>query len=358
MSGTAKGITTIKRKRRAQRGPTLADVARHAGVSPMTVSRVVNREANVVAATRDKVLETIRVLGYVPNPAARNLAGARQCRIALLYSNPSAAYLSEFLLGSLTEASASDALLTLEHFEEGVSRKEIVAHLDTHGVNAVLLPPPLCDDPGLLKALHLSGLPIAQIATGRPSDLADAVTIDDEAAAYAMTRHLIDRGHARIGFIIGNTNQTASVLRLGGYERALRESGINLDRSLIAQGDFTYRSGMVATEKLLAGPVRPTAIFASNDDMAAAATAVAHRYHLNVPGDLSICGYDDTPIATTIWPELTTIRQPIQEMARLGTRLLVEAVRDGWANRPRRIRHEQLPFALIQRASDAPLARD
>jgi len=343
-----------RRKPRSRGGePTVADVARAAGVSPMTVSRVINREGNVLPATREKVEEAVAALGYVPNTAARHLAGGKQCRIALLHSNPSSAYLSEFLMGSLAQASASHAQLVVEYCDEAETAEALVTKLKSHRVDAVLLPPPLCDDAELAEKLRELGLPMAQIATGNPLAFAHAVTIDDRAAALAMTRHLIGLGHRRIGFIEGNPNQTASALRRAGFEAALEEAGIAIEAELIRHGDFSYRSGLAAAEELLAQRPRPTAIFASNDDMAAAAVATAHRHGLEVPADISICGYDDTAMATTIWPELTTIRQPVSDMARAATEMLVEQVgsRPDASKGPSRV---MLDFAIIRRASDGP----
>lgn len=341
--------------RRSRSSPTIADVARAAGVSSMTVSRVINRDPRVLAATRERVDTAVAELGYVPNPAARSLAGGRQCRIALLHSNPSAAYLSAFLMGSLEEASLSDAQLIVEQSGEGEGAAPLVARLTAHRVDAVLLPPPLCDDTALLAALRKAGKPFVQVATGAPDPAALSVTIDDEAAAHAMTSRLIGQGHRRIGFITGNANQTASGRRLAGYQRALSEHGLPEVRELIEIGTFTYRSGMDCAERLLGLAVRPTAVFASNDDMAAAVVAVAHRRGLDVPGDLSVCGFDDTAIATTIWPELTTIRQPIGEMARIATRLLIARVQDGLAGAAAAPVGERLPFDLVARGTDAAL---
>ena len=340
--------------RRRSAGPTVDDVARIAGVSQMTVSRVVNRESNVHPATREKVERAIADLGYVPNPAARSLAGGRQCRIALLYSNPSAAYLSEFLVGALRAAAAYDAQLVVEQWNGEEKTAGVARRLAAHRIDAALLPPPLSDDADLMKALRKAGLPIAQVATGKPLMQAHAVTIDDAAAAQTVTTHLIALGHRRIGFIAGNTNQTASALRQRGYEAAMREAGLEVDPALIRPGDFSYRSGLEAAEALLAQTPRPTAIFASNDDMAAAAVSVAHRRHLEVPEDLAVCGFDDTAMATTIWPELTTIRQPVAEMAEAALALLAEAVRGNRASEPPAPQHARLPFALIVRGSSAP----
>lgn len=228
----------------------------------MTVSRVINCEPNVLPATCDKVDAAIVALGYVPNPAARSLAGGQQCRIALLHANPSAAYLSEFLMGSLAQASVSDVQLIVEHCDLADRPVDLVRRLAGHRVDAVLLPPPLCDDLVLLAALREAGLPMAQIATGRAVDYAHALTIDDEAAAHAMTTHLVALGHRRIGFIAGAGNQTASALRRAGYARAMAEAGLPQDDELVVPGEFTYRSGLDATEALLALPVRPTALLA------------------------------------------------------------------------------------------------
>ena len=142
-----------RKPRSGTRGPTVADVARHAGVSPMTVSRVINSEPTVLPATCEKVTAAIEALGYVPNPAARSLAGGRQCRIALLHANPSAAYLSEFLMGSLAQASQFDVQLIVEHCDIAPSPAELVRKLAGHRVDAVLLPPPLCDDAALLASV-------------------------------------------------------------------------------------------------------------------------------------------------------------------------------------------------------------
>ena len=341
-----------KTARRGRQSPTIADVARAAGVSPMTVSRVVNGVPNVLEETRGRVRAAIALVGYVPNSAARSLAGGQHCRIALLHSNPSAAWLSELLVGSLAGAAARSAELTLEPVATQDGAGDFAARLLAHRIDAVLLPPPLCDDAALLAALHHAGLPMVQIATGRPALFAHAVAIDDAAAAEAMTARLIALGHRRIGFIAGNPNQTASALRRAGYEHALGEAGIAADAGLIADGDFTYRSGLAATETLLAGPSPPTAIFASNDDMAAAAIAVAHRLGLAVPGAIAICGFDDTAMATTIWPELTTIRQPIADMARLAIDLLAGAVRSKLEGRVLPAEHRLLPYSLVVRGSD------
>lgn len=342
----------LRKQRRGAQGPTVADVARTAGVSPMTVSRVVNNDSKVLDSTKEKVEAAIKLLGYVPNLAARSLAGGRQCRIALLHSNPSAAYLSEFLVGSLAEATIESAQIVVEHCAHGESPQDLVARITSHRVDAVLLPPPLSDDSALLDALHKAGLPLAQVATGKPADFANAVIINDEEAAYVLTTRLAGLGHERIGFIGGNPNQTASLLRHQGYRRALKDAGLSTNTNWEVDGDFTFLSGLAGAEILLKHENRPTAIFACNDDMAVATIATAHRMGLEVPRDLAVCGFDDTASATMVWPELTTVRQPVADMARLAVRLLVNAVTSENAElvKPR---HEQLNFTLVIRDSDS-----
>jgi LacI family transcriptional regulator len=339
--------------RRSRAGPTISDVAREAGVSLMTVSRVMNGKTNVREETRERVQSAIKALNYSPSMAARNLAAASEIRIGLLYSNPSAGYLNEFLVGSLDQASRANVQLVVQLCERPEERAAIVQRLVEGGVDGVILPPSLCDADAIHRFLQEAEIPAVVVASGRPPAGLSSVSIDDRAAAAAMTRHLTELGHRRIGFISGAPDQTASALRLQGYGDALSEEQLASEPELVVQGLFTYRSGLEAAQRLLALVPPPTAIFASNDDMAAAAVAVAHRLGLDVPGDLSVVGFDDAPQATTTWPELTTIRQPIADMSRAAVQLLVDdirTVRDGRSPSPR---HTRMGFELVLRQSDA-----
>ena len=350
-------MTDARYTRRQRHAPTINDVAQAAGVSPMTVSRVINGEPVVRPATREKVEAAIEALNYAPSAAARALAGGDGMRVALLYSNPSASYLSEFLMGSLDQASRSGVDLVVEKWDDEGTIALVIAQLQRSRINGVVLPPPLCDLGDLVEALANAGIPAVAVATGRPSPDMAAVSIDDRLAAYDMTRHLIALGHSRIGFIRGNPNQSASARRFEGYAAALGEAGMSVQDDLIAQGYFTYRSGLAAAARILALRDPPTAIFASNDDMAAATMAIAHRTGLDVPGDLTVCGFDDTPLATTIWPELTTIRQPVRDMSRAAMELLVRQLkgRRGVGSVPERL---VMDHALVRRQSDAPPRMD
>jgi LacI family transcriptional regulator len=329
---------------------TIADVAQRAGVSPMTVSRVVNGEANVRDTTRDKVNLAIAALNYIPNQAARRLAGSKLIRIAILYSNPSSSYLNELLVGVLNRASLGHLQLVVEKCEEG--EKEARDLID-NGIDGIILPPPLCDSHNLLDLVAQTSTPAVAVASGQPDKRISAIGIDDHRAAYDMTRHLISLGHTRIGFITGHPNQTASARRLAGFRSAMADAGFEVGPESVAQGMYNYRSGLDAAEVLLRHDTRPSAVFASNDDMAAATVAIAHRLGLDVPGDLTVAGFDDAALATTIWPELTTVRQPIFDMAGAAVDILVRQIRAHRDGAPESCEHVVMDFSLIRRQSDA-----
>jgi LacI family transcriptional regulator len=317
-----------KPSRRSRGAVTIEDVARAAGVSAMTVSRVVNGGKNVRDSTRLAVQETVALLNYFPNSAARSLAAGDASHIGLLYANPSAAYLSQFLIGALEAARRSGAHLVLESCEsdDAQDQADVARRLAQSDVDGFILPPPLSESQPILAELQLVDMPLVTVAMGLPHDKILNVRIDDHAAAAEMTRHLISLGHRRIGLIKGHPNHVASHDRARGFSDTLKANGIPVEDGPVEQGYFSYRSGMRAAERLLALPNPPTAIFACNDDMAAAAVSVAHRLGMSVPGDLSVVGFDDTALATTIWPELSTVRQPIAEMAEAAVEMLLTEI--------------------------------
>jgi len=300
---------------------TLADVAKDAGVSSMTVSRVINGDEKVKDSTRERVNQSIKKLKYAPNIAARNLAGARALRICLLYGNPSSAYLGELLMGALEAASDLGAHLIVERTDENVTPEEIGEHLG-HDWDALIVPPPISDVAGIRRLVAEEKFPTVFLSSATESGRANEIRIDDEQAAYEITQSLLEKGHKKLGFVKGHPNQTASERRFQGFQRALDEAKIEPVEEYVAQGFFTYRSGLDAGEALLSLPVPPTAILASNDDMAAGLLAAAARHGRSVPRDLSIAGFDDSPIATTVWPNLSTVRQPVAEMAAQAVRLV------------------------------------
>lgn len=339
--------------RRRHSGPTISDVARAAGVSDMTVSRVINGVGNVRESTRKAVNKAISELHYAPNQAAQSLAGGGQCRIGVLYSNPSAGFLTEFMVGGLDQASRSNTQLVLEKCEIGEHEVEPAKRLINSGIDGMILPPPLCERADILAVLYEANIPTVALASNAELKNCLAIAIDDRRAAYDMTEHIIKLGHKRIGFITGDPSISSSSLRLEGYRQALAAHNIAWDEALIVDGRFSYRSGLIAADRLLSLRPRPTAIFASNDDMAAAVVAVGHRQGIDIPRELTVCGFDDTALSTAIWPELTTIRQPIADMSREAVNMLVSTIRQT-SNAPASpIGHHVMAFTLIQRDSDA-----
>ena len=333
---------------------TIWDVAKLAGVSGMTVSRVVNGNGNVADTTREKVRAAIATLRYQANLAAR-AARLGTWRVGLLYSNPSAAFLSAFLVGAMERCSQTGAQLLVEHCENQRGQRRAIDKLIAAGVDGVLIPPPLCDSKAALMRLADIQMPLVAVATGRPASGVCAVRIDDEEGARAITRHLLALGHTDIAFIQGDPKHTPAQRRFKAFIDEMDAAGLRVPAHRIAAGMFTYRSGLDAARRLLSEQPRPTAILAANDDMAAAAIAVAHGMHLHVPQDVTVCGFDDTPVATTVWPELTTIHQPIGEMARAAVDLLVEQIRCRRTREPMTAQHKVLPFTLVTRESSAPL---
>lgn len=329
---------------------TLYDVAERAKVSGMTVSRVINGNAHVSDKTREKVMQAIDELGYTVNVAAR-AARVGTLRVGLLYSNPSAAFLSALVVGAMGQCNRSGAELILEHCEDSKSQRKAIERLIAKGADGILVPPPLCDSRSALKHLKEIGMPTVAVATAKPSPQAAAVRIDDYDGARCMTQYLLAAGHKDIAFIKGDPEHTPAQLRYQAFIDTMREAGLVVPADRIAQGMFTYRSGLVAARELLSQSVRPTAIFASNDDMAAAAIAVAHGMHLQVPEDIAIAGFDDTPVAVTVWPELTTIHQPIGDMGQAAVALVVEMIRERRGGHVVVTKHQLMPFTLEIRES-------
>lgn len=341
-----------KSARRKTSGVTIDEVAALAGVSPMTVSRVMN-QGKVRELTRERVMRAVRELGYTPNLAASSLAAAQHTRIALIYTNPSGAYLRELLVGLLRVASSSAIQLVVDYWDELDAEAERNAARALAGrVDGVILPPPLCESQAAVTELVKAGIPVVAIASGHLSEDISCVRIDDFHAGKEMAEYLIQQGHSRIGFIRGRKDLSASARRYDGFVTALHEAGLEVESGLVQQGDYTYRSGLTAAEKLLSLRKPPTAIFASNDDMGAAAISVAHRRGLDVPRDLSVVGFDDSSAATTVWPELTTIHQPIAAMANAAIDILLRSIRRRTDSTPVLMDHV-LPHRLVVRDSVA-----
>lgn len=340
-----------------QLSATVYDVARLAGVSAMTVSRVINGSKPVSEGTRERVTVAIAKLKYEVNMAAR-AARIGSLRIGVLYSTPSAAFLSAFMVGAMERCSSGGAQLILEQCPDPYEWRGALDRLISHGVHGIVLTPPLCDWEPVLSLLAELDMPAVAVATARPSQSTSAVRIDDYEGAFSMARHLISLGHRDIAFIKGDSKHTPAQLRYQAFLDAMTAAGLDVPPERVVEGMFTYRSGLAAARSLLKQRNRPSAIFACNDDMAAAVVAVAHGLELDIPADLAVCGFDDTPLATTVWPNLTTVHQPIGEMGQVAIELVCEQINCHRTRRPIVVEHRLLPYNVVPRLSSMDGRKD
>ena len=346
-------------------GATIYDVAAAAGVSIKTVSRVVNGEPNVSAAVKARVDKAVSDLGYRRSLSARSLAGASSSIIAALVdaeltiehwrSGRGNDYLSRLELGALMELRQADYHLMVELVDHAspTLKRDLAALLDSIRPEGVLLTPPNSDHPVVLDVLDAAGVAYARIGSERDLHRGTNVAMDERRAARDMTEHLIGLGHRQIGFITGPVAYAASQRRLQGFRDAMTEHGLEIVEAAIAEGDFTFPSGVAGADQILNQAPETTAIFASNDDTALGVLQAASVRGLIAPDDLSVAGFDDTPSAMFSTPALTTIRQPVAEMAAAAARRLTPVLRADLPEEPPG-QTVLVPYALIVRASTGP----
>lgn len=334
---------------------TIDDVAALAGVSIKTVSRVVNNEPNVRPATREKVEAAIAALDYRPNLSARSLAGNRSYLLGLIYGQPGAHYVLDIQEGILEvcRPQGYELIVHPANHRDPNLLKEVSELILEKRVDGVMLTPPLSDNMQVIADLKAMNIPFVRVAPTEDKNASPYVETNDEEASYDMTCQLIAMGHERIGFICGHPDHRAVALRFEGYKAALVENKIALDKSLVETGDNNFDSGEACGRRLLQAKSRPTAIFAANDEMAAGVMIAAHQLGLEIPRQLSVVGFDDTPVAHQIWPSLTTIRQPIRQMARKATDLLLKQLRGKDVQLPTSL----LSSSIILRDSTGPVIK-
>jgi len=311
---------------------TIDDVARLAGVSIKTVSRVMNHEPNVRESTREKVDRAISQLNYRPNLSARSLASQRSRLIVLVYDDPSAydvpssGYVIKMQEGTLRACRTTHYELLIHpcDYRQSEVGSELKGLIEQTQPDGIVLAPPLSNMAKIVDAIAATGTRFVRLAPGSESLPEFVIATDDREICAEMTRYLVSLGHRRIGFIAGNREHKAVANRLPGYRDGLEQSGIGYEPELVAQGDNSIGSGERAAEQLLDLDDPPTAIFAANDDMAAGVIRVAYRRGLDVPGRLSVAGFDDSALACLVYPALTTIRQPLAKMAEQAALELIE----------------------------------
>jgi LacI family transcriptional regulator len=332
--------------------PTINDVARMAGVSKKTVSRVINESPFVKEDTRKAVQAIIRETGYTPDPQARGLAFRRSFLVGLIYDNPNPQHTVSHQQGLLDAMAGSGFELVVRPVDRTSPRllDEMRAFIERQKLFGVVLPSPVSEDERLVelcKELDCRYVRIASVPLDEPDRM--VVSHDGKGAAEAA-RHLADLGHTRIALISGPTTFRSSQERQKGFESGLAERGLSLDPALTKRGAYTYESGVAAAHELLALESPPTAVFCLNDEMAVGAYLAARERGLNIPQDISVVGFDDAPIASRVWPTMTSVRLPLRDMGRIAGEILVPNVmRDKPKERP------EIEPELIVRNSTAKL---
>ncbi len=331
---------------------TLRDVATRARVSIKTVSRVVNGEPGVTEATRARVDRAVQALGYVPSVAARRLVRQRSFVLGVVYQNKSWNWLSDFQRGAIEEARRHgyEILMHPSNVEEPEDRALLGQTVGQGSVDGLVLTPPCGDFEPVVRTLEKRSTPYVRIAPTRRVGPRPTVSADDRRGAREMGEHLVALGHRRIAFIAGGAEQRSSQDRLEGFREALAGAGVRWRSDHVFRGDFSFESGVEIGRRVLALERRPTAIFASNDDMAAGVLSACHEHGVRVPDGISVAGFDDVALAHQVWPPLTTVHQPTEAIAALAVRTLIGAL-DG--NEPSEA-HATLPTSLVERASTGP----
>ena len=332
------------------RRTTMVDVGHHAGVSMKTVSRVLNNEPNVTEDIRRRVRESAEALNYHPNVLAQALVRRRSHLIGLVYENPSPSYVVELQMGVLDRLRDERYRLVVIPVSSVSEREgEVVGLLRSAALDGVVLAPPASDNPRILKDLAAAGIRFARIAPTRDIEAGPSNLLDDAAAAREAAEHLLDLGHREIAIIKGDPTHASSVMRMKGYDQAFAAAGVTIRPERVEQGLFTRDSGHAAALRLLRLPDPPTAILAQNDDMALGALMAAREIGVRVPQDLSIVGFDDSEVSRIAWPSITTIRQPVFEMAVAAADMVLAQLEGGDV-----LRRRAHPHRLIVRESSGP----
>lgn len=311
---------------KAKRRPTINDIARMSGVSKKTVSRIINDSPVVNEETRAKVKRIIAETGYVPDPQARGLAFRKSFLIGMIYDNPSAEYVVSMQKGILSAIEGTSFQLVVRPCDRSKPSflQDMRAFVERQRPFGVLLPPSVSEDEGLTKVLRELNCDYVRIASVSLDDHDVMLVTNDHMGGYEAGRHLTELGHKVIAHVSGPRSFRSVHERRQGFARALKESGVDLPEKYVIEGAYTFESGLACGEKLFALKPRPTAVFAGNDEMAAGIYRAARDHGLEIPRDLSVVGYDDFPTSQRLWPSLTTVRVPVEEIGRLAATMLIK----------------------------------
>jgi LacI family transcriptional regulator len=338
------------------RRPTINDVARLAQVSKKTASRVINRLPFVSPETRERVLAVIAELGYSPDPQARGLALRRSFVIGFIYNNPNPQYVVNAQQGILDEAGKYGFELMVRPCDRAnpAFLADMRGFIERQKLFGVILFPRVSEDQALADLLAQLGCHYVRVASVSLDDPARMVVSHDGEGAFAAAGHLADLGHRQIAVITGPKSFRSAHERRRGFEEGLASRGLALEPRYVREGEYTFESGVARALSLLRMRQRPTAIFALNDEMAAGVYRAAHVLDLKVPGDLSVVGFDDAPIATRLWPPLTTVLLPIREMGRLAVDRLMAQMPGATAETRHSAARRMTPSLILRQSTSAP----
>jgi LacI family transcriptional regulator len=341
---------------KTRRRLTINDVARMAGVSKKTVSRVINRSPFVREDTRERVEAIMAETGYAPDPQARGLAFRSSFLIGMIYDNPNPQYVVNMQQGLLDGIRGSGFELVVHPCQRSAPDflPTVRAFVERQKLFGVVLTPSVSEDEGVADVLRELGCPYIRIASVAVDVPARMLITHDHIGGLQAARHLAELGHRRMAFISGPPTFRSSQERLSGFREGLAEHGLQLAEDCVGLGAYTFESGVEAAAALLALEPRPTAIFAANDEMAAGALRAAREAGLSVPQDLSVVGYDDFQIAARVWPPLTTIHTPTRNVGYHAARSLIGDLADEQSTET--IEAADLQPRIEIRASTAPPA--
>lgn len=345
---------------RRRQAVTIKHVAADAGVSLQTVSRVINNEPNVRPEMKNRVQSSIDRLGYVPSIAAQRMSGSRSYLILAIndrdrtiadwQARQGTDWVDQMLLGGMLKCAEFGYRMIFELVDTHSDHveRELLGALAALQPDGIILTPPHSDNPQIVALLDQQKIPFVRIGS-KQNGMGIPVSMDDEGSAWQASRYLIERGHRRIGFISGSNEYDLSGWRIDGWLQAMAKAGLDA-AGLLAAGDFSYASGEVAARALLDRPDRPTAIIASNDQMALATLEVARSLGLSIPHDLSLISFDNTPLVHFTQPPLTAIDQPIAATTSKAVELII-AAQNGDPPPPALT---IVPATIIERDSVAP----
>ncbi|HEY4940814.1 MAG TPA: LacI family DNA-binding transcriptional regulator [Rhizomicrobium sp.] len=334
--------------------PTINDIARLANVSKKTVSRVINDSPFVREETREKISAIITELGFAPDPQARGLAFRRSFLIGMIYDNPTPQYVVNMQQGILDAMKGTSFELVIRpcNRQDPNFLSDMRAFVERQKLFGVVLPPSVSEDERLIEVLDEIGCPYVRIASVSLDEPDSMVVTHDHLGGAEAARHLVKLGHSRIAHISGPSLFRSAHERRRGFAQGLAETGLKMSKEFDREAAYTFETGAENAAILLAMKPRPTAIFCGNDEMAAGVYKAARDAGLSIPGDISVIGFDDSAMASRLYPLLTSVRLPIHDMGQMAAAKLITTTRERRTHTNEKT--EVVPTLVVRESTAAP----